>query len=57
MRCRTDAARAMLARGGDAGLDEIARRTGFADGSHLARRFRERFGVPPAAFRAAVRRR
>jgi AraC family transcriptional regulator len=55
MRCRTDAARSLLARG-DLDLDEIAHRTGFADGPHLARRFRRRFGQSPAQFRATVRR-
>jgi AraC family transcriptional regulator len=55
MRCRTDAARSLLTRG-DLDLDEIARRTGFADGPHLARRFRRRFGLSPAQFRATVRR-
>jgi transcriptional regulator GlxA family with amidase domain len=54
-RCRTDAARSLLTRG-DLDLDEIARRTGFADGPHLARRFRRRFGLSPAQFRATVRR-
>jgi AraC family transcriptional regulator len=55
MRCRTDAARSLLAKG-NLGIDEIARRTGFADGPHLARRFRRRFGLSPVQFRAAARR-
>jgi AraC family transcriptional regulator len=50
MQCRTDAARTLLVRG-HLGLDEIARRTGFADGGHLARRVRRRFGVAPSALR------
>jgi AraC-like DNA-binding protein len=52
MRCRAEAARAMLARG-HLGLDEIARRTGFADRAHLTRQFRRHFGTTPGAFRAA----
>jgi AraC family transcriptional regulator len=54
MRCRAEAGRALLART-RLGLDEIARRTGFSDGAHLARQFRRQFGVTPGAFRAAVR--
>jgi AraC family transcriptional regulator len=50
MRCRTVAARALLARP-DLGIDEIARRTGFSDASHLARHFRRWLGAPPGAFR------
>jgi AraC family transcriptional regulator len=53
MRCRAEAARALLART-RLGLAEVARRTGFADGAHLARQFRRQFGVTPGAFRAAV---
>jgi len=52
MRCRAEAARALLARS-HLGLDEIARRTGFADRAHLTRQFRRHFSTTPRAFRAA----
>jgi AraC family transcriptional regulator len=55
MRCRAEAARTLLART-PLGLGEVARRTGFADGAHLARQFRRHFGVTPGAFRAAAQR-
>jgi AraC family transcriptional regulator len=55
MRCRAEAARALIART-RLGLGEVARRTGFADGPHLARQFRRHFGVTPSAFRAAAQR-
>jgi AraC family transcriptional regulator len=55
MRRRAEAARALLGRP-DLRLDEIARRTGFADRAHLTRQFRRWFGVTPSAYRAALRR-
>jgi transcriptional regulator GlxA family with amidase domain len=36
-------------------LAEIALMTGFADQSHLCRRFRETIGVPPSVFRRQYR--
>jgi AraC family transcriptional regulator len=54
MRCRAEAARALIART-RLGLGEVARRTGFADGAHLARQFRRHFGLTPGEFRAAAR--
>jgi AraC family transcriptional regulator len=36
-------------------LTEIALMTGFADQSHLCRRFRETIGVPPSVFRRQYR--
>lgn len=37
---------------GDLPVTEIAWRAGFADPSHFYRRFRERFGLPPGAYRS-----
>jgi AraC family transcriptional regulator len=53
MRCRAEEARALIAR---TPLDfgDVARRTGFADGAHLARQFRRHFGMTPGEFRAAA---
>lgn len=36
-------------------ISDIAWRSGFANASHFARRFRQRFGTAPAAFRKALR--
>jgi AraC family transcriptional regulator len=49
MRCRAEAARALLTRG--VPVESVARRTGFADASHLARHFRREFGASPTALR------
>jgi AraC family transcriptional regulator len=53
VRRRVEAARGLLRRG-DLGVEQVAQRTGFADGAHLARQFRRRFGMTPSAFRARV---
>jgi AraC family transcriptional regulator len=53
VRCRAEAARTLLRRP-DLGVEQVARRTGFADGAHLARQFRRRFGMTPSAFRARL---
>lgn len=50
VRRRIDAAKALLIRS-PVGLEEVARRTGFSDSSHLARQFRRHLGTSPAAFR------
>jgi len=39
----------------DESLAEIASAAGFADQSHFTRRFKQKFGITPAAFRAASR--
>ena len=39
----------------DLPVAEIAIRCGFADPSHFARRFRQRFGQSPSQFRGALR--
>jgi len=54
VRRRVGAARKLLTRA-PFGLDEIARRTGFSDGSHLARQFRRHLGTSPSAFRRTAR--
>jgi AraC family transcriptional regulator len=51
VRRRVDAARGLLERGGLL-VAEVARRTGFADASHLARQFRRRVGMTPARYAA-----
>lgn len=54
LRRRVEGARRLLTRE-PLGLDEVARRTGFADAGHLARQFRRHVGTTPAAYRRAVR--
>lgn len=54
VRRRVEAAKALLARD-NLTVEEVARRTGFVDASHLARQFRRRVGVSPARYAAAVR--
>jgi AraC family transcriptional regulator len=51
---RADRAAELLA-GSALSVAKIAARCGFADQSHLARVFRARFGVSPAAYRARIR--
>ena len=46
MRCRLERAERLLNRG-ELTVEEIARRSGFADGSHLARQFRRQLGRSP----------
>jgi AraC family transcriptional regulator len=50
---RIEAAKAMLERG-ELLVAEVARRTGFADASHLARQFRRRVGMSPAHYAAVT---
>ena len=52
-RCRLERAADLLA-GGRLSLAEIAQRTGFADPSHLCRRFRQARGETPGAYRQRV---
>ena len=54
VRRRVEAAKTLLARG-ELVVEEVARRTGFVDASHLARQFRRRVGASPARYAAAVR--
>jgi transcriptional regulator GlxA family with amidase domain len=51
---RLNRARDLLVRT-DKPLAEIALAAGFSDQSHLARQFRQNFGVPPAIFRRSHR--
>jgi AraC-like DNA-binding protein len=53
-RLRTDAARAMLQRGG--ALQEIAAKAGFHDPERMRRAFVRLYGAPPAAMRRTLRR-
>jgi AraC-like DNA-binding protein len=50
MDVRLAAAESML-RDGDLTVTRIADRTGFASLAHLGRRFAERYGMPPSAYR------
>jgi len=50
VRQRVEAARRLIEQSSQFSLAEIAARTGFADQAHLTRRFRQIFGVTPAAF-------
>lgn len=47
LRCRLERARALLAAQPALTVEQIARRTGFASGSHLARHVRRLTGAPP----------
>ncbi len=53
LHARVESARAML-RSGDASLSTIARASGFADQSHLARVFTRRVGLSPRTWRKMV---
>jgi AraC-like DNA-binding protein len=53
LHARVESARAML-RSGDASLSTIARASGFADQSHLARVFTRRVGLSPGTWRKMV---
>ena len=44
-----------LLRSTDLGLDQIAARTGFADGGYLSRQFRRRYRIPPTEYRRRIR--
>ena len=56
MRLRLERAREMLSdtRFADLPVSEVATRCGFADPSHFARRFRQKFGEPPLNFRSSA---
>ena len=58
LRVRLERARQLLSdmRFGDVPIGEIASRCGFADPSHFARCFRQRFGSAPGAYRMGLRR-
>lgn len=47
MRGRLDGARRDIAKGGSAGIAAVARRWGFTDTTHFARRFRAAYGLSP----------
>jgi AraC family transcriptional regulator, positive regulator of tynA and feaB len=51
--CRLERARRLLRdkRFDGLGIAEIAWNCGFSEPSHFTRRFRERFGSPPSAYR------
>ena len=54
MRRRIERARTLLAAGAGS-VEEVAHRTGFADAAHFSRSFAREVGLPPSAYRRAVR--